>query len=95
MSAVQRKAHLDKMTISITKSLHNSSPKSKLSVPIQEVSISSIPVTTLQNIWQKAERLLNTPHAIACAPGNSSARMVASESSSRPHFVQQNAGEQD
>ena len=76
------------MASNIPESIQKNLPGIKLSVSVCDVEITSVAATTLHNIWQKAERLLNTPHAIAPAPGNSSARMVASESSPRPHFVQ-------
>lgn len=43
-------------------------------------------------MWDKAERLLHTPNAITPAPGNENARMVTSDSTSRPHFVQKTTG---
>ena len=94
MSSAQRKAHLCKMASSnlVPNSCQKSVPGLTLSVSVGEVQITSISESTLQNIWEKAERLLSTPNAIAPAPGNSNARMVASESSSRPHFVQKGAG---
>ena len=64
----------------------------KNSVPAADVQLTTVSPSTLQNMWEKAERLLNTPNAITPAPGNENARMVASDSSSRPHFVQKTAG---
>lgn len=43
-------------------------------------------------MWDKAERFLSTLNAITPAPGNVNAQMVASDSSSRPHFVQKTTG---
>ena len=39
-------------------------------------------------MWEKAQRLLNTPNRIIHAPGTENAWMVASESSFHPHFIQ-------
>ena len=61
----------------------------KMSLSATEVELPSIPAATLQNIWAKAERLLNEPTAIVPAPGIEGARMVASDSLSRPHLVKQ------
>ena len=54
-------------------SCQKSVPGLTLSVSVGEVQITSISESTLQNIWEKAERLLSTPNAIAPAPGNSNA----------------------
>ena len=52
------------------------------------VEISTLPHITLQMIWQKAEKLLNSESAITSAPGSDAkARMVLSQSSAVPHFV--------
>ena len=49
----------------------------------------TIPVTTVEAMWEKAEWLLKTPGQVVSAPGCSpDARMVASRrSQDRPHFV--------
>ena len=64
----------------------------KLSVPAKDVHLSTVSPSTINGIWYKAERLLHTPNAVTPAPGNNNARMVASDSSSRPHFVQKTTG---
>ena len=87
MSSVQRKAHLRKITGSMSESVEKLCKK--LSLPAAEVHLSSISSTALKSMWEKAERLLNTPNAVVPAPGSKNAFMVLSDSSSRPHFVQQ------
>lgn len=62
-------------------------PRSLL-FPVEDVQLTTVSSTTLKNMWEKAERLLNTASSISFAPGNADARMVASDSSPRPHFVQ-------
>ena len=94
MSTAQRKTHLREIgnaltTMSVNRNVVQSK---KLSVPAADVQLTTVSTSTLQNMWEKAERLLNTPNAITPAPGNENARMVASDSSSRPHFVQKTAG---
>ena len=59
-----------------------------LSVSAEESGIDFLPLVTLQMIWQKAEKLLNSKNAITNAPGSDNkARMVLSQSSAVPHFV--------
>ena len=59
-----------------------------LSVSAEESGINILPLVTLQMIWQKAEKLLNSENAITNAPGSDTkARMVLSQSSAVPHFV--------
>ena len=59
-----------------------------LSISAEECGISTLPHITLQMIWQKAEKLLNSENAITSAPGSDAkARMVLSQSSAVPHFV--------
>ena len=59
-----------------------------LSVSAEESGISILPLITLQMIWQKAEKLVNSENAITNAPGSDTkARMVLSTSSAMPHFV--------
>ena len=60
----------------------------KLSVSASEAKLMTVSQATIQNIWGKAERLLNHPGSITVAPGSDSAYMVASCTSKRPHFVQ-------
>lgn len=90
MSSAQRKAHLRKITVSMTQSIENLSKK--LSLPAAEVRLSFISSSSLKSMWEKAERLLNMSNAVLPAPGSKNAFMVLSDSSSRPHFVQQKAG---
>ena len=87
MSTAQRKAHLREIASAISANQDKTHSK-KLSVSATDVQLTTISTTTLQNMWGKAERLLATPNAITPAPGNKSARMVVSDSSPRPHFVQ-------
>ena len=60
----------------------------KLSVAAEDTELPTVPHATAQNIWEKAERLLNDPESISCAPGNDCAHMVVSQTSKKPHFVQ-------
>ena len=89
MTASQRKTHLRKMTSDMLKYTCTMAKPGKMSLSATEVELPSIPAATLQNIWAKAERLLNEPTAIVPAPGIEGARMVASDSLSRPHLVKQ------
>lgn len=91
MSPAQRKAHLKEIgnAMSVDRSTSHSK---KLSVPATDVQLTTISSSTIKNMWDKAERLLTTPNAITPAPGNENARVVASDSSSRPHFVQKTTG---
>ncbi len=91
MSSAQRKAHLREIGNAVSAN-HTTAHSTKLSVPATDVRLATIPPSTIQSMWQKAERLLTTPNAITPAPGNENARMVASDSSSRPHFVQKTTG---
>ena len=59
----------------------------KLSVPARDIHLSTVSPSTVTCMWEKAKRLLSTP-----APGNGNARMVASDSPARPHFVQKTTG---
>lgn len=91
MSRAQRKAHM--MEIWNGMSVTQSTPcTAKLSVPARDVHLSTVSPSTVTCMWEKAERLLSTPSAITPAPGNDNARMVASDSSTRPHFVQKTTG---
>ena len=59
-----------------------------LSVSAEESEITTLPLVTLQIMWQKAEKLLNGENAITIAPGSDTkGRMVLSQSSASPHFV--------
>ena len=73
MTASQRKKHLRKMTSDMLKYACTMAKPGKLS-SVTEVELPSIPAVTLQNIWAKAERLLNEPTAIVPAPGIEGAR---------------------
>ena len=91
MSRAQRKAHMKEVWNGM--SLAQTTPCiTKLSVPARDVHLSTVSPSTISNMWDKAERLLRTPNAITPAPGSDSARMVASDSSPRPHFVQKTTG---
>ena len=91
MSTTQRKAYLREIGNAVSAN-HNTAHSTKLSVPATDVCLATISPSAIQNMWHKAERLLTTPNAITPAPGNENARMVASDSSSRPHFVQKTTG---
>ena len=57
--------------------------------------IPELSLTTLQQMWEKAEELLSTHNAITPAPGSDSrAKMVMSYSSSMPHLVQKSSNGQ-
>lgn len=76
MTQAQRKAHVKKIWTSVAQSTPCST---KLSIPAADVRISTVPPSTVNNMWDKAERLLRTPGAITRAPGNDNAQMVASD----------------
>lgn len=62
----------------------------KLSVSIAESNVTKLSLTTLQQMWDKAEELLNDRYAIIPAPGtDKAARMVMSYSYATPHLVTQ------
>ena len=97
MTAKQRIAHIHKMVMSTqTLSREEGRPHiqvedrrlRKLSVAAEDTELPTVPQATAQNIWEKAERLLNDPESISCAPGNDCAYMVVSQTSKKPHFVQ-------
>lgn len=89
MTAVQRKSHIQKMTTSLSTCAFKSPNTRRMSVPSSDVELASLSKAACKSMWEKAERLLITPGSIALAPGMETARMVASDSSSRPHFVRQ------
>ena len=60
----------------------------KLSVAAENTELPTVSQATAQGIWVKAEKLLNDPESISCAPGNDCAFMVVSQTSKKPHFVQ-------
>ena len=60
----------------------------KLSVAVDDTELPTVPQATAQNIWEKAERLLNDPESISRSLGNDCAYMVVSQTSKMPHFVQ-------
>ena len=69
------------------KSCHTSTP-SFISIAYDESGIISLPLTTVESIWSKAEEYLESDHEIVPAPGSDlRAKMVSSRSSSTPHFV--------
>ena len=91
MSTAQRKTHLREIGNAVSVNYYTAN-STQLSVPAGDVQLATVSPSTVQNMWEKAERLLTTPNAITPAPGNENARMVTSDSSSRPHFVQKTSG---
>ena len=63
---------------------------SRLSVPVEKTEITTLPAGVLNNIWSKADRILQTPNSICDAPGMSNAKCVASESGGKPHIISKN-----
>lgn len=61
-----------------------------MSIPASDVELPSLSTSACKSMWKKAERLLSTQGSITHTPGIETARMVASESLSRPHLVRQN-----
>ena len=59
-----------------------------LSLQLSSANIPSLPEAMLQAIVRKSEELLNREGAITPAPGNNNAYMVASQTTTKPHFVQ-------
>ena len=69
-----------------------SSSKSLLSVPITLVEVEGLAQSTLENIWKKAETLVNDGHVVAVPwSTNAKDRFVKSFSSTAPHLVQVDA----
>ena len=69
-------------------SVSGQSSTKQLSVTAADSGITKISLSTLEQIWSKAENLINGENAIAPAPGNdSSTKMVMSYSSQIPHLV--------
>ena len=67
---------------------HPSASKGLLSVSAEDSGILTIPLITLQSMWDKAERLLSSKTEIIPAPGSDpKARMVLLLTSDTPHFV--------
>ena len=59
------------------------STTTRLSVSAEDSGVTKLTLTTLQQMWEKAEELLSTHNAITPAPGSDSrAKMVMSYSSS-------------
>ena len=78
---------LPAMSLLPSSSGYSSSSKS-LSVSPEDSGILTIPLVTLQGMWEKAERLLCSKSEITPAPGSDpKARMVLSLTSDSPHFV--------
>lgn len=62
-----------------------------ISVSACDVQLATVSRATLENIWGKAEKILNLLGCTVPAPGSkNSAYIVASETSARPHFVHLN-----
>ena len=71
------------------------STTTRLSVSAEDSGVTKLTLTTLQQMWEKAEELLSTHNAITPAPGSDSrAKMVMSYSSSMPHLVQRSSNGQ-
>ena len=71
------------------------STTTRLSVSAEDSGVTKLTLTTLQQMWEKAEELLSTHNAITPAPGSDSrAKMVMSYSSSMPHLVQKSSNGQ-
>lgn len=90
MTPVQRKSHIHKMISGLSTCVLKKSSAVRMSIPASDVELPSLSTSACKSMWEKAERLLSTPGSITHAPGTETARMVASESSFRPHFVRQN-----
>ena len=60
-----------------------------LSISFENCGITSIAQSTLQNIWKKAENLVNSKNHVLTAPwlSDNKARLVKSSSSPHPHIV--------
>ena len=59
-----------------------------LSISPEDSGITTLPLITLHNMWNKANELVSSDNAITKPPGNDmKARMVLSHSSSMPHMV--------
>ena len=93
MSRDQREKHLKKVAQAQISCLDNESadaPHSKeLSVDPKEFQSGlSIPLPSVQAVWNKAAELISQPSSIVAAPGHSTgSKMVASKSGKRPHLV--------
>lgn len=96
LSGSQYSQERDKDKVLSQEQQHEERPKEQpqqqqqreLSVSAEECGIDTLPHVTLQMMWQKAEKLLNSENAITNAPGSDSkARMVSSQSSAMPHFI--------
>ena len=79
----------DTNTTPITSTASSTQNPSQKSFDFLSASIASVDPTILQHISQKIERVLNKKNAIVHAPGSadSSAFMVESDASLRPHYV--------
>lgn len=75
-----------------TSSQTNSVSAPALTISVQECGITSLAMTLLNDIWEKAERLLSMEGGILKVPWSTdkSARLVMSSSSEHPHFVKTN-----
>ena len=63
-----------------------------LSVPVDECEVTSVSLSTLRNIWSKAEQLIRSDGHIIKVPwlSDDMARLVKSSSSQQPHLVTRN-----
>ena len=63
--------------------------RSVLDVTVEDSGLTRIPLPTLKNMWNKAERLIQASGAILKVPWSSDpkARLVMSSSSEHPHLV--------
>ena len=66
-----------------------SARKKSLGISVEKCGISTLPLSVLEAMWNKAENYLQSDVAVATAPGGDpKAKMVVSCSGSTPHFVQ-------
>ena len=102
MNQEQRKAKIDKLFKQKIKDHvsvlscenHSSEAFTTLSIDWTKANITYLQPSRVEELWSKAEKLLNTPGFVVCAAGNDCARQVAcvSATASRdgsipPHFV--------
>ena len=72
-----------------------STTPSYLSIDAEDSGIETLPLVTLQCMWEKASKLLTMDNGITAAPSNDKkARMASSFSGKTPHFVSSRSGGQ-
>jgi len=70
-----------------------SASNDKAAVDALSVRVGDVPFASLEGIWKKATELVNSSTSIAPAPGHpQGAKMVASQSGSRPNLVRKGKG---